>query len=229
MAKKQKPPAVVAELGRPETAAETAARKAENSRLYKERKTVNNLVFSLLVSLALVAVLVLIVPRGTDQWSGQTVDVQAVAEQSEPTAGAPLIAPEMPESWKAKRATVHADQGSDVLAWRIDYTTENEAYAAAVQAYTSNGEPVDERWIAEQLESQSATGTERIGGLEWTVYDHPERSADSANAVFGLEAHVGATVLLVYGTDTPEALRTLAAQVADQAQRLDLQNQKVAE
>lgn len=42
MAEKQKRPVIVAELGRPETASETASRKAEQSRLYKQRKTVNN-------------------------------------------------------------------------------------------------------------------------------------------------------------------------------------------
>ena len=68
MASKQKPPVVVAELGRPETPSETTSRKAEQSRLYKQRKTVNNLVCSLLVSLGLVRVMVLVVPRGTDQW-----------------------------------------------------------------------------------------------------------------------------------------------------------------
>jgi hypothetical protein len=41
---------VVAELGRPETPEEEAARRAENSRLYRQRKTVNNLVYSLIVT-----------------------------------------------------------------------------------------------------------------------------------------------------------------------------------
>ena len=49
---------VVAELGRPETAEETAARKAENSRNHRSRQTVNNLVYSLLATLGIVVVIV---------------------------------------------------------------------------------------------------------------------------------------------------------------------------
>jgi hypothetical protein len=44
---------VVAELGRPETPAETAARKAESSRLHRQRQTVNNLVYSLIATLGI--------------------------------------------------------------------------------------------------------------------------------------------------------------------------------
>ena len=45
-----KQPRVVAELGRPETPDETAARKAASSAAYRSSKTVRNLVVALLVS-----------------------------------------------------------------------------------------------------------------------------------------------------------------------------------
>ena len=221
MTKTQKPPVVVAELGRPETPGETSARKAEQSRLYRQRKTVNNLVLSLLVTLALVIVMVLIVPRGTDQWSQHAVNVAEAAEQNAETAGLPLIAPNLPDTWKAKQAALRSDKGSDILAWLINYTTENEAYAAVVQAFTRSGERVNDTWIGTQLEGQQPTGEEALGGLEWTVYDHPKRNPDESNMVFGLRAHHGATTLLVYGTDRPEVLRALAAEVAEQALALN--------
>lgn len=217
MASKQKSPVIVAELGRPETAGETAARKSENSRLYKARKTVNNLVFSLLVSLGLVLVIVLVVPRGTDQWTQHSVDVAEAAEQNAPTVGQQLVAPEVPATWKAKQAALSGEQGSDILSWRINYTTENEAYATVVQALTKSGEQVNETWIGIQLEGQEPTGSETLGGLKWTVYDHPKNDPRETNMVFGLQSQIGTTTLLVYGTDRPEVLRTLAAQVAEQA------------
>lgn len=220
MAGKQKPPVVVAELGRPETPSETASRKAEQSRLYKQRKTVNNLVFSLLVSLGLVLVMVLVVPRGTDQWSAHTVNVAESAQQSEASAGRPLIAPEVPETWKAKQALVRGE--GDTVEWYVGYTTENEAYAALSQAFTASGDEVDETWISQRLEGQDPTGSERIGDLDWIVYDHPKRNPDETNMVFGLQARIGTTTLLVYGTDRPEVLRTLAADVARQAKAAGL-------
>lgn len=224
MAEKQKQPAVVAELGRPETASETASRKTEQSRLYKKRKTVNNLVFSLLVSVALMIVMVLIVPRGTDQWLDHSVNVAEAAAQNEANAVRPLIAPDVPETWKAKQALIRTEKGSDIMYWYVGYTTENQAYAAVSQAFTKSGEPVNETWIAQQLEAQQPTGTERIGGLEWTVYDHPNRSPDKSNVLFALQTQVGDNTLLVYGTDRAEVLRTLAADVAGQAVALGLSN-----
>lgn len=222
MAEKQKRPTIVAELGRPETASETASRKAEQSRLYKQRKTVNNLVFSLLVSVALMVVIVLIVPRGTDQWADHSVNVAEAAAQNEANAARPLVAPNVPETWKAKQALIRTEKGSDIMYWYIGYTTENQAYAAVNQAFTNSGEAVNETWISQQLEAQKPTGTERIGGLEWTVYDHPNRDADENNVLFALQTQVGSNTLLIYGTDRPEVLRTLAADVASQAATLGL-------
>lgn len=218
MARQQKGPNVVAELGRPETAGETAARKAENSRLYRERKTVNNLVFSLLVTLALVVVIVLIVPRGTGGFEDHSVDVAQLAQEAAPDAGRTLAAPAVPASWKAKSAELH--QADGVAYWQINYTTVDEAtgaeaYAAVVQAFTADGSPVNEKWISSRLENQKQTGEERLGDVDWFVYDHSDRNPDRTNVLFGLAGSHGPDALLVYGTDTPATLRVLATQVVD--------------
>lgn len=218
MAKKQKPPAVVAELGRPETAAETAARKAHDSRMYRQRKTVNNLVFSLLVSLGLVLVIFLMVPRGTGGFAEHSVDVPQLAAEAAPTAARDLAAPQVPEEWKAKWAGLRQSDG--VTWWQINYTTVDaatgiEAYAAVAQAFTADGSPVDERWVSEQLEQQQPTGSEQLGGIDWVVYDHPDRDPERHNMVFGLQGEWESDTILVYGTDTPATLRVLATSVAD--------------
>lgn len=211
MAQKQKPPVVVAELGRPETPAETATRKARDSRLYRQRKTVNNLVFSLLVSLGLVLVIVLVVPRGTDTWSAHSVDVVQAATDAAPSAGHGLVAPDMPEGWLPKQAELRGSSSGDITYWYVGYTTPDGAYAAVVQAFTASGAPADPTWIAQQLEDQAATGVETLSGFEWTVYDHQDRNADKANMLYGLQTELDGTALLVYGTDTAEAIRALAA------------------
>ncbi|WP_449281371.1 DUF4245 family protein [Leucobacter sp.] len=218
MAKKQKPPVVVAELGRPETAAETAARKAHDSRMYRQRKTVNNLVFSLLVSLGLVLVIFLMVPRGTGGFAEHSVDVPKLAVEAAPSAGRDLAAPAVPEDWKAKWAGLRQNDG--VTWWQVNYTTVDaatgyEAYAAVAQAFTADGSPVDERWISEQLEQQQPTGAEQLGGIDWVVYDHPDRDPERSNMLFGLQGEWEGDTILVYGTDTPATLRVLATSVAE--------------
>lgn len=211
MAKKQKPPAIVAELGRPETKAETAARKATDTRNYRQRKTVNNLVFSLIVTLGVVLVIFLAVPRGVGGFEDQALDVPKIAAESSPGAGRPLAAPEVPEGWKAKQAVLREADG--VIYWQINYTTADEAFASVVQAFTADGAPVDEAWISKQLEQQTPTGTEQLGGADWIVYDHQDRKPDKANLRFGLQGSVNDNTILVYGTDTPGTLRVLASDV----------------
>lgn len=213
MAKKQKAPVVVAELGRPETAYETRVRKAENSRLYKQRKTVNNLVFSLLVTLGLVLVIYLAVPRGTGSFEDRAVNVSQLAEEAAPSAGRTLAAPDTGDTWKAKQANLRNAQG--ITSWQINYTTPDNAYAAVAQAFTADGTPVSETWIAQQLERQAPTGTEQLGGIDWIVYEHPDRSPEETNMLFGLQGTWGDDTILVYGTDTPATLRVLATQVAE--------------
>ncbi|MBN9613386.1 MAG: DUF4245 domain-containing protein [Actinobacteria bacterium] len=219
MAEKQKTPVIVAELGRPETPRETAARKAETSRLYRQRKTVNNLVFSLLVTLGVVVLIVLFTPQGANLWKNPSIDVSRAAAEAAPTAGQELVAPAVPEGWEAKQAQLRGG-GGKISFWYLGYTTADESYAAVAQAFTSDGSKVDDSWVAQQLESQAATGTESIGGFDWTVYDHSDRSADNTNASFGLTTQIGTTTLVVYGTDTPEAIRSLAKSVAEEAARI---------
>lgn len=212
MAKQNKPPVIVAELGRPETSSETSARKAHDTRMYRQRKTVNNLVLSLIVTLGVVLVIYLMTAPGVDRFSAQSVDVVELAAEASPSAGQTLAAPDVPEGWKAKGAVLR--KSGDVTYWQITYTTVDQAFAAVVQAFTADGSPVDKKWIAEQLELQSVTGTEQLGDLVWNVYDHPDRSPDKANLKFGLESQTSDGTLLVYGTDTPGTLRVLATEVA---------------
>lgn len=221
MVKKQKPPVVVAELGRPETKAETAARKATDSRNYRQRKTVNNLVFSLIVTLGLVLVIFLAVPQGVGNFEEQNVDVKTLAAEASPTAGRTLVAPEVPKAWKAKQARLL--QSDDVNYWKITYTTVDEAagqeaFASVVQAFTSDGSPVDDAWISEQFERQEPTGSEQLAGIDWVVFDHPELSSDSSNAVFALQGTWNGDAILVSGTDTPATLRLLAIDTIESLQ-----------
>src|SRR5690625_3001904 len=198
MPKKKNAP-VVAELGRPETAAEKQARTEKHSRLYRERKTVNNLIYSLLVSIAAVVVLVLMVPRGVDTFSSRSVDVESLAKEASASAGIELVAPEMPSDWLAKQAEVRHSRTDGITYWHIGYTTPGEQYAAVQQAFTADGSPVNETWIAGQLDGELATGTTDIGSLSWTEYDHSGKDPAESNMLYGLVSVTDQSTFLVYG------------------------------
>ena len=210
-------PRIVAELGRPETPEETAARKAENSRLHRQRQTVSNLVLSLLASLGVVILLVLIVPRGVGDFADRSVDVQSLAAQAEPTAGQPLVAPDMPEGWLAKQATIRTSHNDRVTQWYAGFTTPEptEQFAAVVQAFTSDGEPANDTWIAGLLEGKPSTGTADFAGYTWTIYDHTGDHPDETNVRFAMVTHLDDAALIVYGTDDPGVIHELAEAALD--------------
>lgn len=204
MARAPRGPRVVAELGRPETPAETAARKAETSRKHRESRTVKNLIVALLASLAVVAVIVLIVPR-SDTPIERDVDVAATAEQAQAGLSAPLAVPELPEGWRANAAELRRSAADEVSAWYIGYLTPSDEYVGLYQGVDANA-----TWVAGLLARTVATSTTTIDGVEWTVYDNRESSDDVGNARYGLTTEAGATTFVLLGTADPAEFEELA-------------------
>ena len=200
----ERPPRVVAELGRPETPEETAARKAENSRNYRQRQTVQNLVFALGASLLVVLVIVLLVPR-SDAPIERDVDVAAVAEEAEAVGDDPLAVPELPDGWRANAAELRTSTVDQVTAWYAGYLTPSNEYIGMYQGLDANP-----TWIAELLARTLASGTTTIDGVEWTVYDNRDTDNDVGNARYGLVTEAGDSTFVVLGTGTPEEFETMA-------------------
>jgi hypothetical protein len=200
----QRPPRVVAELGRPETPEETAARKAENSRLHRQRQTVLNLVLALGASLLVVLVIVLLVPRSNTAMD-RDVDVAPIAEQAQVASDDPLAVPELPEGWRANAAELRTSNVDEVTAWYVGYLTPSDEYIGMYQGLDANP-----TWVAGLLARTLASGTTTIDGVEWTVYDNRDTGADVGNARYGLTTEAGDSTFVLLGTGTPEEFETLA-------------------
>ena len=201
----QRPPRVVAELGRPETPEETAARKAENSLKHRQRQTLKNLVLALGASLLIVLVIVLLVPR-SDAPIEREVDVASIAEQAQIASDDPLAVPDLPEGWRANAAELRTSAVDDVTAWYVGYLTPSNEYIGMYQGIEANP-----TWVASLLARTPATGTTTIDGVEWTVYDNRETSIDVGNAKYGLTTEAGDSTFVLLGTATLEEFETLAA------------------
>jgi hypothetical protein len=200
-------PRVVAELGRPETPDETAARKAESSRVYRSSQNTRNLVAALLVTLAVVAVIIFAVPRGTPP-EREPIDVAAVAERAGNAEGRGLIAPDLSDDWIVNSAAVE-DEGSS-RAWTIVLAPADENQPGFLRA--SQGFDADEAWPARVLAGAAPADTVTIGGVTWDRYElDPSRNG---NLSVALAAPAGADTVLIYGTADDDALREVAAAVA---------------
>lgn len=203
-----KEPRIVAELGRPETPEETAARKAETSRKHRANQTVVNLVLALVACLAIVLVLILVVVRPA-QPPRAAIDYAAVAAQEQPGVDEPLAAPTLPPEWTANAASL--DTGTDeITTWSVGFITPNSQFIALRQGIGANP-----TWLAGRLDKLTPTGTETIAGLDWSVYDNRD-SRDPGNLAYAMSTTSGSSTFALYGTaETAEFLALATALSAD--------------
>lgn len=197
-------PRVVAELGRPETPEETAARQAENSLKHRQRQTVKNLALALGASLLVVLVIVLLVPR-SDAPIERDIDVASVAEQAQFVSDDPLAVPELSEGWRANAAELRTSDVDGVTAWYAGYLTPSNEYVGMYQGLDANP-----TWVAGLLERTLATGTTTIDGVEWTVYDNRDSGDEVGNAQYGLTTEAGGSTFVLLGTATAEEFEHIA-------------------
>lgn len=208
MSRRDRGPAVVAELGRPETADETAARKAQNSRNHRDRQTTRNLVLALLASLGIVVLLVLVVPRG-DLEIRPDIDYRAAAEQAQADVGEPLVVPSIPDSWTSNAAELRRGTADGVTSWYVGFITAENEFLGFSQGLEANPS-----WLSNELGGSRATGTADIGGSEWTVYDHRDER-DRGNLEYALTLESDGDIFIVYGTAGQEEAEQLAESVTE--------------
>ena len=206
-------PRVVAELGRPETPDETAARKAESSRVYRSSQTTRNLVAALIATLAVVAIIIFAVPRGAPA-PQDPIDVAAAAERVSNGEGRTAIAPDPPGDWLVNRATIEGD--GVIRAWTIVLAPDDEDERGFLRV--AQGFDADAAWSARVLSGAAPIGTVTIDGIEWDRYElDPSRTGNIAVA---LATPAGRDTILIYGDTSEPMLESIAASISDQVRTL---------
>ena len=204
---------VVAELGRPETPAETAARKAASSKAYRSSQTIRNLVAALIATLAVTAIIVFGVPRGSVT-PPPPIDLPTVAANAQTAMQRPVIVPELSDDWRVNAAQL---EGGPVTVWDIAIAPagqEERGFLRIAQAFGA-----DASWAPQRLDSTAASGTVTIDGRTWDEYvlRHPERSA---NVSYALGTQAGEDYVLVYGSLSPEDTASFAGSLEPQLDAL---------
>lgn len=202
---RQKPPPVVAELGRPETPDETTERKAASRTRRREGQTLFNLIVALVASLGAVLVLVLVVVR-PDAAPREPVDYRAAA--AEAGASVPLAAPELPEGWYANAARFEADPADGVVSWYIGFVTPDQQFVALRQGVDANPS-----WVANQLPGARADGTELVDGVEWAVYDQRGKK-DVGNFAYAMTTTGATSSYVLFGTADRDEFEVIARALA---------------
>lgn len=204
---------IVAELGRPETPEETRLRKEDARRVRRQHQTALNLVLSLAASLAVVLALVAVVARPDHPSSDSMhVDYRSVAAQAA-VPGVTLAAPALPSGYSANRADYQDDTADGVDVWTVGLLTPDAQYIGVHQGIRAN-----QTWVANQLDEHAPTGSRRIDGTRWTVYDRRDEGKAAGNDAYALVATFGRSTIVLAGTADDASFRTVADRVATQQQ-----------
>ena len=194
---------IVAELGRAETPDEVAERKAAASAKRRSNQTALNLVFALLASLGVVALVVLVVVRPSSI-ERDPIDYAAVAADAQSAVDVSLVVPELPKRWSANRAELETAGDDGIDSWQIGLLTPGDQYIGFVQ-----GIRVDDRWVSEQTASAEATDRVTIGDRVWQVYDRRDVD-DPGNLAYILTTAEGDSTIVLGGTASDAEFEVLA-------------------
>jgi hypothetical protein len=197
---------IVAELGRPETPEETAARKAENSRAHRANQTTRNLILALLASLALVLFIVLVVVRPSGDLV-KSVNYLTVASQAQSTVTETLAAPPLPKGWTSNDAELKSDAGKTVT-WYVGLITPKQQFIAIEQGIATS-----DTWFGSLLGKAQPTGHVTIAGVRWTIYDQRGMSG-VGNFPYSLAATIGQSHFVLHGSAGNAEFRVLATAMA---------------
>lgn len=204
MAKTAKP-AVVAELGRPETPEEASLRRDEARRNRRARQTTFNLIVATFASLLLAAFFgILMSNPGTP--GIDAVDYAAAAEEAQAGMDERLAAPTLPDGWRANRAELQTGD-DEVAVWRLGLITPGGEFIGVKQGIDANPS-----WLAAQVEKTDETGSASIAGLSWTLREgDPE-----GNLARAMTATDEGSTFVLYGTAADEEFTQVAQALGEE-------------
>lgn len=208
----RKEPPEVAGLGRPETPAEKNDRVQKARAERKARQNMRNLVWSLLASLGVVALLVIVVVR-PDESLRDSVEWEAIAEQATPgLPGAPIV-PRLSDLWESNRAEVRNEPGASAT-WSIGFLGPEQSYV-----FVDQGFGADTSWVAKRTENHPVTGEVPLGydpqsDVAWDEYDR-QNVDPGGNRAYVLVLVLEDSTIAVGGTNK-QGVREVAMDISDQ-------------
>lgn len=160
--------------------------------------SVANMLRSLLVIGAIMAVLALIFPRA--QPEVRPVDVAATAQQVEQSTGWPITAPrDLPDGWVPTRAQ-YLRSTDGLMTWQAAYQTPAGDFAALQQTIDAT-----DAWVTAQVNRSPRVGQVEVDGAAWEQYDREGKVQRSLVRRGGS----GEVTTVVTGTASFEELRLL--------------------
>ncbi|WP_270887475.1 DUF4245 domain-containing protein [Pedococcus sp. 5OH_020] len=163
--------------------------------------SVANMVRSLLVIGALVALLIAVVPR-VNTVSQPPVDVAAAAVEVAKETGWPIERPlGLPQGWDATSVR-YVRSTAGLMTWHAGYTSPSKNYVAVEQTKGATAE-----WVAAQTNRARLTGTLSAAGRTWDTY---VRGVKVQNSLVAQPADANGLTTIITGTGTFQELTAFA-------------------
>ena len=169
-------------------------RRQEKRRLRQQRQNMRNLVGSLVVSLAIVAILIFIIPRpGGNQVP--PVEWKDVAASSQLSAPGELVVPQLDETWLGNRADIRETAG--VIEWTVGLIGSGDEFVQVIQGFDAGP-----AWLSSQVRGREPGDHTSLGlGSEqvtWTIFDRSQVT-DPGNRVWSVAAETNTGWVVVTG------------------------------
>lgn len=167
----------------------------QKAKEHRAKQTVNNLLLSLLVSVSLVAVIILIVPRD-DSSRIAHIDYKSVAEQASTSSKQDILAPKVPSTWWSNSAKWLGEPLDAVPRFETGFVGPKNQYIGMTQAFG-----VNPTWIALTLKDVVITKKFKnsTSTLEWSIYKSAEVHTPAKTRDVIWIATYGKDAVLIYG------------------------------
>ncbi len=165
-------------------------------------KTVLNMVRSLAVIGAMVAVVYLLVPRPQGSLV-QPVDVPGAAQVALAAGDVPVVLPELGQDWQVTSARRDRPENGFPAGWHLGYLTPEQDYAGLEVAAAPTP-----AWIERATSEGVPATTQEVSGRSWTVYESEPRGAGQPRTSLVLDDDD--RVLVVTGSAVLDELVELA-------------------
>lgn len=174
----------------------------------RAKQTVRNLVYSMLVTLGVVLLLILGVPRD-DSNRVAPVDYQEIAIAASAAEGFTALAPNIPEQWYSNAARL--DNNLGVRGWYVGFVTDDNQFIGLSQAFETNPS-----WESDMLKTNLLEGEIEIAGLTWEIWPTRNPSTPAGTKEFALKHSFGQSVVVIYGTAERSDFELIATSIAEQ-------------
>jgi hypothetical protein len=181
---------------------------SDSAAQHRAKQTVRNLIYSLLVTVALVAAIVLGVPRDDSNRIAQ-VEYSEIAAQATDSLGAEAIAPVIPEDWWSNAARLENEL--DVQTWYVGFVTADNQFIGMSQTVESNPS-----WLALTLQGNWQEGEVVIDGKTWEIWPTLNPQSPRGTKHYAMVHKYGDSAVVIYGTAEPEQFELLAKAIGAQ-------------